>query len=161
MATVIPIVHAALPELRRDVKPEEIIEPLWQASIGVAEEADRAIAALQVAYDYAVAHQDGFWGRHQNVNNEPRCPSGGWLGRWDHPNWSFIGYNTGNLENYLMDATFDVAAVIKTWRDRGYLETDKAGRGKQVRVNTAQTYLYCIKRSVIESVLKIKEVEEE
>ena len=56
----------ALPELRRDVKPEEIIEPLWQASIGVAEEADRAIAALQVAYDFAVAHQDSFWGWHQN-----------------------------------------------------------------------------------------------
>jgi len=59
------------------------------------------------------------------------------------------------MRQVLRTAGFDVDAILKIWKDRGWLETDTAGRGKQVRINGIQVYCYSIKKSAIEGILKI------
>lgn len=157
LATIIPIVHAALPELRRDLAPEQIIDPLWKAAIAVAEEADRATAALQEAYTWAVANQTSFWGRHQMINDLPRIPSGGWAGAWKPLDWSYIAFTSKTLRQILKEGGFDGEAVLKTWKDREWLETNSARRVVQVRIDGGQDYCYGVKRSTIEKILNITE----
>jgi putative DNA primase/helicase len=153
LATVMPIIHAALPELKQDIQPMQIIQPLWDIAIRVTEEADRATVALQKVYEWAVVNQTSFWGRH-NVNDVfPRPPHMGWAGKWDQTTWLFIAFTKGSINQILSE--FDVQAIIKTWKDREWLDTDKKGAMKQVRITGMQTNCYCIKRSTLEDVLKL------
>lgn len=158
LACVIPLIHAALPELRRDMPLKAIIDDLWAVAIKGTDEADRALTALQYAYSYAVENQGKFWLRNTQLNE----PSGGWLGSWDSADdWKYIAFTTTALRAFLAKQEFDVEAVLKTWKDRGWLETDKLGRGKQVRISGAVVNCYCVTRTAITTQLKIKDIGED
>jgi hypothetical protein len=83
-----------------------------------------------------------------------RMPYGGWSGRWDSENWSYIAFTKEKIQQIL--ERFDVEAIIKTWKERDWLDTDKKGAVKQVRIDRSRTYCYCLKKSVLEEVLKLK-----
>jgi uncharacterized protein (DUF927 family) len=156
LATVIPIIHAALPELKQDISPMQIIQPLWDAAIRDIKEADRATVALQTVYDWAVANQTSFWGRHQESTGGLRIPVHGWAGAWNSKDWNYIAYIEEKLYEILKNGGFDTEAIIKTWKDRDWLQTDKTGRRKHVRINGPRAYCYCIKKSVLDKILKLK-----
>jgi hypothetical protein len=109
---------------------------------------------LQTVYEWAVANQNSFWGRH-DLANATYMPHTGWAGRWALDNWDHIAFT--NEKIYRILEKFDVAAIIKTWKDRGWLDTDKRGSTKQVRINREKTYCYCIKRSALKEVLKLRD----
>jgi len=154
LATVIPIVHAALPKLRRDKKISEIIDHLWDCSISGADEADRAKVALEKTYGWATSNSTKFYGRNQSSSggNEYE-PSGGWAGAWKENDWKYIAFQPSKLEEILKG--FEVEAILKTWKDRDWLLTDGKGRKKNTRINKIQTKCYCIKRSVLDETLDI------
>jgi hypothetical protein len=82
-------------------------------------------------------------------------PHDGWAGAWKRNNWKYIAFQRSKLEWILEHEGFDVKACLKTWKDRGWLQTDKSGNGKNVRINENTVYCYCLKKSVIEDQLGI------
>ena len=61
LATVIPIIHAAIPELKRDRSVKTIIEPLWDTVVRQRsmDDFDQAKAALQQEQCYSIYLQGG------------------------------------------------------------------------------------------------------
>jgi len=125
-------------------------------SMLVAKNKFGATVALQTVYDWAVANQTSFWGRHQGSDTDPRTPIHGWAGAWKSKDWNYIAYIEEKLHEILKAGGFDTEAIIKTWLDRDWLQTDKTGRRKHVRINGPRAYCYCIKKSVLDKILKLK-----
>jgi len=156
LAIVIIIVHAAMPELKRDTKISEIIDHLWACSISGAEEADRAKVAFVKAYEWAVANEHKFYGREQTTNDGISIPPhDGWAGAWKKDRWNYIAFQPAKLESILEQQEFDFKASLKTWKDRGWLETDKTGIGKNVRMNNNTVYSYCLKKTAIDKIMGV------
>ncbi len=153
LATVIPIAQEALPGIRTDIDPEAIVNPIWASALAVADDSDRATVALRVLYSWAATNQSSFWGRHQEFDGDPRPPNGGWAGSWKRENWEFIAFDTGKAKRILKDEGFDVESILKTFKDRDWLSTDRSGRGKNVRIQDVPTTCYCIRKSIIDKII--------
>ena len=158
LAIVIPLVHAALPELRRDVPIKTVMDDLWNTATKSVPEADRALVALQYAYDWAVSNQEKFYGRHRTMGENSGIvePFSGWAGVWQSGEWRYVAYTTPVIKRLLQEWSFDVEAILRTWKDRGWLETDSQGRGKQVKILGEQVYCYCLKRQALIAELHIE-----
>ena len=129
--------------------------PVWSSALAVADDSDRATVALRVLYNWAVSNQTSFWDRHQIFNEEPKVPSGGWAGAWKSDNWQFIAFDTGRAKKILKEDGFDVESILKTFKDREWLCTDKSGRGKVVDIQGAKNNCYCLKKSALTEILQI------
>lgn len=154
-AVTIPLIHTALPGLSPSRPIREIIDELWPAVMQGAEQADKAKDALKTLWEWAVANQAKFWGRHKSDNTgTPVEPHQGWAGRWDKPgSWAFLAATTGTLDLVLKD--FEVQAMVKTWADRGWLSKPKKGYQKNVRVQNAICSLYVIPKAILAQVLEM------
>ena len=89
LATVIPIIHKALPELQlsEGTSFEDILDSVWALASKETEEADRPLAALKETYEWAVANRDKFY-KGEKDQYEPHQ---GWAGVWKKDNWDYIG----------------------------------------------------------------------
>lgn len=154
-ATAVPIIHTALPELRRDYSVQEIIQHLWDASVNIAKESDRAKDALRSLFTFAVANQESFYGRQSGGKfDNSKQPYNGWYGAWRKTSdWQYIAITTKMVRQVLEEEGFESIAIVKTWNDRGWLETGNTDIGKQVKINGVPAYCYCIKKSVLEELL--------
>ncbi|BEQ16172.1 hypothetical protein FAK_32380 [Desulfoferula mesophila] len=155
LATVIPIIHKALPELQlsEGTSFEDILDPVWALAVKETEEADRALAALKETYDWAVANRDKFY-KGEKDQYEPHQ---GWAGVWNKDNWDYIGFVGKSLRERLKQAGFDETAIIRTWKDRGWLEIPPQNNQKQCKINGNPVRCYCLKRSAIEKQLGLME----
>ena len=155
LATVIPIIHAAIPELRRDFPPKAIIDPLWDTAVRQRsmDDLNQAKAALQYVYSWAVSNEASFWGRGDA--NHP--PQNGWAGEWNPDRWTYIAFYPQKLEKILNENGWEAKAIIGAWYDRKWLDHDKDRRQKLIRSKSGQerVHFYCIKRSAIEEELGI------
>jgi len=85
---------------------------------------DQAYAAAQAAYDWAATNLNRFYGQATGDFEPPR----GWAGRWrEEDDW--IGFTEGALKNEAL-REFDVEAVLRSWRDSGWLDS------KNIRATT-------------------------
>jgi uncharacterized protein (DUF927 family) len=148
LATVIPLIHVALPELRNDPAVHTILDNLWNTATKEIDSADRPTAALRFVYNWAVSNQAKFWDKTQQ-NDEDREPYGGWAGVWEKENWQFIGFATQTVKQILEDEGFDVEGIIRTWKERGWLITGGSGRMKQHRLKGQHFWSYTIKKEAI------------
>ncbi len=113
---------------------EDPIEPLWETMITDAAGGDRALRALQHAVCWARSHADEFAGPSQDRTKKQ--PNRGWAGRWDGAQAITEHYNDEDslaffpvrLKEVLDEGGFDYDAVVRSWRDRDWLETDSDGR---------------------------------
>ncbi|MYL85232.1 DUF927 domain-containing protein [Desulfovibrio aerotolerans] len=155
-AVTIPLIHAALPELKPSRPIRDILDELWPAVVLGAEDADKATEAVKTLWGWAVANQAKFWGRHKvDSNGNPVEPNQGWAGRWDNPgDWKIFAVTKGALERVL-DANFEVPALIKTWCDRKWLEMPKSGKGFQrsVRIGNAPCDAYVFSKATLSDIL--------
>ena len=124
--------------------------PLHREVSVEAEDADRAKVALEFALSWAESHQSEFFGRN---NGKPSFK--GWAGRWDkEDDWQFIAYFPNLLKKLLANEGFDHEAVLRSWEDREWLETDHERgakrRQKKVRIDGANPRLIAIRRSAID-----------
>lgn len=120
-----------------DVNASGAALALWPAIVGQgAEGADRATAALHDVLSWATANEHRFWERAEvipgkrgsspDLDTPDRCvkPSGGWFGRWDNsPQWAHLDLFPDPLRHYLNGEGYEAEAVLRTWRDRGWLST--------------------------------------
>jgi hypothetical protein len=153
VATVIPLIHVALPGLRNDPHVKTILGNLWNTATMEIENADRPKAALRFLYNWAVSNQGKFWDKTEATNSDITEPYGGWAGVWDKSNWNFIGFSTHIIKKVLEDEGFDFEGVVRIWKDRGWLLSSKSGRTKQHRIRSQQVYCYTIKKDAIISVV--------
>ncbi len=159
LGVVVPLIHAALPELVPSRPIPEILEDIWGSVIGGAAEADRAKVALSRLWDWAVENQSKFWGRHKtDSQSQPMEPHSGWAGRWDRgKDWKYVAFTRRTMEDLISSFGFDWSGTLETWkRDRGWLELDKQGRNqRQTQISGALVYCYRIPRNVIQDVLEL------
>jgi len=128
------------------------IEAIWETVIGRAEEADVDRRALQDILSWAGRHESAFV-RGLDDNEEQKEPWEGWAGRWcPYEGWDDIAFFPDKLERLLRDFGYSPEATLAAWRDRGWMETGKGRRTKQVRVWGQVHYLYVIRRSAVEEV---------
>lgn len=125
------------------------IDALSQELAREAQEADRAADAFRAAKDWAKAHPDDFYSPSAPGQ---RQPFRGWAGRWDHgnKNWEFIGICLEVLTEILTKHNYqDHGAIIRLWKERGWLVTDNDGdrTTKQVRVCDHRLRVIALKRT--------------
>src|SRR5262249_2153136 len=118
-----------------------------------------AAAALRLVIDWAAARREEFFHLQAPAKDQPH---GGWLGRWDRDgdtlpgsdrvsNWAFLGILPHVLEGVLRDHGFDYDSVVRTWRDREWIETDDGGRNtKRASVGGNLARVIALRRSTVE-----------
>lgn len=149
----------AVPGLQFPRPVRDVLLEVWADTAGrAAESADRALVALQEVWNWAVANQQKFFGRHRTDGDSRSLePHGGWAGCWkDGDGWTDIGFLRGPLVDLLKKKMFDPDATIRTWADRGWLERDNKGRNQRQRViNGAKGYCYCVRKEALEDALRV------
>jgi hypothetical protein len=151
-------------------------------------EADRG-AALRYVYEWACGHEQQFYGRFKSRTTGSDGPSGGWAGRWDESQLvgarplsgrssgsvqrqlfdgpkplsqepATLGFLPDLLKRILRDAGFDSEAIIRIWRDRGWLVLDRQGTPRwKTRLAGNQIALTGIKGEAITAVAEVAEDE--
>jgi len=127
---------------------EDPIKPLWHELVQDSREADRSIAALRCSLEWAYQHQDEFFDVFaKEKGQEPRQPLRGWAGRWDRTpppvpgsaqdGAHKIGFIPRVLGEILKAGGFEVEATVRSWRDKGVLETAQESDGSiRTRIKT-------------------------
>lgn len=139
---------------------ENPIKPLWEALSAETTEADRAKNALDLIVSWVSANEHAFYGRERrDQNGNPIPPPGGFAGRWDDEGplledneWTFIAFYPHVLKKLLKDHNHDPDSILRTWRDRGWLDTsgDRKRLQKKLRIGGEETRMVVIKRTAIE-----------
>ena len=132
---------------------QDPVAPLWNDLVSEASEAEVALTALAYVLSWATGHQADFWGRHSwDREGNPRVSGWGWAGAWDSSeSWAFVGFLSHRLTEVLRRGGFEPAAVLRVWRDRGYLLKDSQGRPRhQVRIRGTQKWTIAIYREAFE-----------
>ncbi len=155
LTIIIPMVHAALPELNRDISVGDILGTIWnnvQASIA---REDRPSDAVRLVYEWACQHQHLFWGRCPNENGICLTPLTEIRGHWYQESWEFIGFTSGCLKSILETEGFDFRQVINDWLNRDWLKCNASSQGNQIQVSMGQNKknVYALKRSAIDQSL--------
>lgn len=76
------------------------------------------MAALRTAYTFAAANQSRFYGVHGGDS-----PTGGWAGVWSTGARGYIGFLRPGLEKLLREDGHDPGAVLRQWREAGWIRT--------------------------------------
>jgi hypothetical protein len=66
--------------------------------------------------------------------------------------WTFIAFYPHVLKKLLKDHNHDPDSILRTWRDRGWLDTsgDRKRLQKKLRIGGEETRMVVIKRTAIE-----------
>jgi Cch helix turn helix domain len=149
-----------------------LVGDLWAEVVGAAHDATDDLKALEFVVSWARANQHRFHGRGLDT------PSGGWAGRWDEESASPVPATIGGvgaavksegdgegsdvrgtlifythvLEGLLQDKKYVPDAVLRAWRERGWLATDadRSRLTKRVRVKGDRPHCYVVTRAAID-----------
>ena len=125
IVSIIPIVHAALPELTQAFSVSEMVDYIWSKVTAERNLPDKNIEILKDMYSYAVLNQSQFYSGENNFSNT--IPAGGYQGHWNSKStWTFIGYSAtvfSKLSGSYKSTFTDVA-----W-SKGWLDLNKSGAG--------------------------------
>jgi uncharacterized protein (DUF927 family) len=102
------------------------VKPLFNEFASAAEGADKAREALRAVVSWASSRPTQFFERHKEDpnNSSPIPPTQGWLGRWPK-NEEYIAFFKEPLEKFLISEGYSSPDIMRIWRDRGWLLTDK------------------------------------
>jgi putative DNA primase/helicase len=132
------------------------IEPLYEDLMREAAEADKPKEAIIAALSWATSRSSTFYGRHRETpEGKPTEPYGGWNGRWDaNEGYSFIAFGPVNLKTFLSSVGFHPDSILRSWKDRGWLETDgdDSRLTKKIRLGSTSTRMIYVKRSAVSEV---------
>lgn len=126
------VAHWALP------LPWELRDPIAVAikSAGSgAGVADREREALRFAVAWAQRVRERFC--RSESHRRTAEPPGGWVGFWqekDGPSWDVLAFNPDSLRSYLEERGFEYKAIVRAWREAGWLRLDDPARSTS-RVN--------------------------
>jgi len=160
IATAIPIIHAAIPGLRRDKPVLKLLESVWGRSRYEASSADIGLQAVQYVDDWIKSNPGKIYSPdyvHQNIP---------WSGDrfdayWDNQgndNWTFIGFSRQCLDDILRKNGLKINEIVRLWKAKGWLVTDGSSRGYQKQVpipgtlngtSMTKSNLYCINKKCL------------
>ena len=146
LATVASYLHGELGLAMPDPDP---IAELWRQITVDSPEQDAAAAALRSVWGETVSRSAAFYGRDPG-----HPPATGWLGAWQGgDDWTSVVWLTDRLHDVLRRAGHEPQAMLRQWRDRGWLHVQgetvtapvRFGGGQRVRA-------VVIRREAIEEV---------
>jgi hypothetical protein len=127
---------------------ETLFVDWWKELLEDSRETDRPKEALRAIYDWAVSKENSF----RKNSHEFKNPE--FLGEWNPANneWEDIKIVPSKLEDELKRLEYEPKAILKSWMQRGWLETSP-GRGyrKQVKRKGAKYDFVVVKREALES----------
>ncbi len=130
------------------------VEALWVDLVHEATDADRAKSALAMVLSWSHSNEHTFDGRLQTDNNVGyRIPNQGITGKWESSeSWSFIAFFPHKIKELLTASGFDAEAVVRTWRDRDWLDldSDRKRMTKQIRINGEKSWAVVVNRSAFD-----------
>ncbi len=128
------------------------IDALWDELAATGADADRAQAALEMVYSWAARNESNFYGRHrEDQNGDPLPPAQGWAGRWDKgDDWQLLSFFPDKLRGLLKGFEFDPEAVLRTWKDREWLDAGERRYTKLMRFGGQRSHFVAVKRHVLE-----------
>lgn len=129
---------------------EGVLDVAWEAVEAGSAVADRATAALRLAYDWASSSPGSFWGR----TGARADPPGGWRGSWSKDsNWDRLGFFEDQLVLLLQRNGHEPDGILTQWKERGWLMiSGKKGRKKREPVGNERPPLVVVKRMAFEAV---------
>jgi putative DNA primase/helicase len=133
---------------------EHTVDALWADLVHEASDADRARAAMNLVVSWAQANSHAFEGR-LDIDREgnPKRPISGVAGKWERSlSWETIAFYPHKIKELLEQAGHQPESILRTWRDRDWLETagDSKRATKSVRIQGERAWAIVIKRSAIE-----------
>lgn len=104
----------------------------WRCAKDGAQQADRSVAALDLAFGWAASNAAAFYGRHRiDRSREPIVPADGWRGAWpEGDTWDRIGFVPDKLVQLLKARGFEADSILGAWKSRGWLKVHTSGGGK-------------------------------
>jgi len=160
VATGIPIIHAALPELRRDKQVSDLLNEIGNKARQEAVQADTATQSLRSVVDWISANLDRMFTpvlAHQGK----QWSAGNYIcfcDMDDNEDWSFIGLEASALKEHLRRNGFNQNETFRNWKANGWLITDASSKGyqKQVVIPGSSSHnkfnrmnLYCITKESV------------
>jgi len=117
---------------------------VWRSVLGEGEEgADRPLSALAHVYGWCASHSRRFFGAHTRDD-----PNGGWAGAWKVG--EYIGVMPHILNEILSDDDYDSDAIVRQWKDSGYLRGSENRRTLRIRGHGGQLWrVVAIKHSAL------------
>ncbi len=109
---------------------QDVVGLLWDELTAEAPDADSAAAALEHAIDWARGRRNQFY-------REGQSRSRTWAGRWDD-GVAWIGFRPETLRRVLTEGGFEFDAVLRSWRDRGWLLVDPGSSKPRHRARIGQ-----------------------
>ncbi len=136
-------------------RADDPVASVWEGLATEASEADRAKNMLEMVVSWASLNEHAFRGREWNNNlNKPVPPPAGYAGKWDSGDgWSCIAFYPHKLKTLLKNQEHDPEAILRTWRDRGWLSTkgDRKRYTKELRDGKdKKTHFVVIRREAID-----------
>ena len=125
---------------------QDVVGLLWDELIEQAPDADSATAALEHAIDWARGRRNQFY-------REGQSRSRTWAGRWDD-GVAWIGFRPETLRQVLTAGGFECDAVLRSWRDRGWLLVDPGSNKAmhRARIGQENCWLIAIRMEAIRQV---------
>jgi uncharacterized protein (DUF927 family) len=102
---------------------DDPVPKLWDDIAAEAAEASGAVRALEAVYSWANANEHTFHGRFVEVGTEERVPNT-ISGQWLRGDWTELAFYPTVLRKVLQAEEFDETAILREWRDRGWLRCD-------------------------------------
>jgi len=129
-AGYIAVIDTAAVLLHRIVGiPEPTCDPsawLWRQVLDVTTEADLATRARDVALAWCWGHRDEFRGQAD------RTPARGWAGVWREADSSIAVRPELLAEEIRRAGLGSMAAILRTWADRGWIDHDPGRRTRKI-----------------------------
>lgn len=159
--------------LKIDINYKKHLSKVFDKAIAESSEADRSKEALQEVLSWVVSSKEAFW--RPGRNDSSGAPFNGWLGRWNPDDgasgknvygkklrWGnteedgnselrSIAFMPNHLHKFLKTEGYEPKAVIRTWKDNGWLDVggEKKGLTKKVSLDGDRARCYVIPPNVI------------
>lgn len=160
IATAIPIIHAALPELRRDKPIKGLLESVWSRARKEAREADIGQRALQLVQELIISRNDKIY-TSEMAYQGAKWEGGDFIGIKEvdkSGNWISVGLTTDALRELLKKNGFSFQETVRNWSAKDWLLRNGSSEGYQRQVSIPGTSsksrmdklnLYCLKKEVL------------
>jgi len=162
IATAIPIIHAAIPELRRNSPVKDLLDYVWERATKEAREADIGTQALQLVYELITLKSNKIYS-DEMASQGIQWVGGDYIGIKEldkNGNWISIGLTTDTLRELLKKYDFNMQEIIRNWNAKGWLLRNESSGGYQRQMSIPGTSdksrmhkinLYCLKAEAFQS----------
>lgn len=160
VATAIPIIHAALQELRRDKPVKELLASVWNRARKEATSSDIGKRTLQLVQELIVNRNDKIY-TAEMASKDVKWEGGDFIGIREvdeSGNLISVGLTTDSLRELLKKNDFNFQETIRNWNAKGWLLRNGSSEGYQRQVSIPGTStnsrmdklnLYCLKKEVL------------